>query len=598
MNNQKPQIKKLSGLRTFSSDQTRENNPTSDEDSLQSSINNDSEIQGALAVKKAPEPVPHYKAPKKNVIKENIVVAEKSKPLPPPPAMNSSRVDIASENEDAASATIITDTKKDRFRLFPAIADSIKKWIADYKKAQQIKKMPKYTVPETTRRKGVIQKATSQTGKTTTADHETIQDRIRERQERAEESEKNKKTTTWTPNTEPGFPLLEDSNEPDISIKPHTGFVSSQKEIVIDDLKSIKTASIEKTVVPVPAVDLEVRTKGPVWETALEDVHSVKTVKNTPSIPDTKKPEDTANKVAPKPEAKQEIKTVATAKTEASTPKPEPIPAPPKIVAMIQSPKVPQVEVVAEPPVNNTPSSNIGIQIKEIQQQNKPPSKNLLFSSNTNTLAFGIASIILILGIGAFLGNLWLKNSLETNIISDDNTQIINTKVDLVFQPVTSRADFVAKILSEYKSNQGHVKQFAFTTTDENKNLIKPSSLLLYLNINLNVNFSQSITHLYFGSIRNTEPFIAIKTTDSVASIGGMLLWEETMRDDLAEIFELSNSENSDYRFRDGTLSGIDVRVLKNNNGEEEIIYGFTDSNTVIITTDSSALGDLITLTK
>ena len=39
----------------------------------------------------------------------------------------SSNTTFIVDNEDAAAATIITDTKRDRFKLFPAIVSSIKK---------------------------------------------------------------------------------------------------------------------------------------------------------------------------------------------------------------------------------------------------------------------------------------------------------------------------------------------------------------------------------------------------------------------------------------------------------------------------------------
>ena len=72
---------------------------------------------------------------------------------------------IIMDNEDAAAATIITDTKHEKFKLIPAIIKSISDWYLAKKQDYKAKKIPKYTVPDTTRRKGIIQKATSKTGK-------------------------------------------------------------------------------------------------------------------------------------------------------------------------------------------------------------------------------------------------------------------------------------------------------------------------------------------------------------------------------------------------------------------------------------------------
>lgn len=136
----------------------------------------------------------------------SIPQKQKPAPLPKIVATETRETSFIVDNEDAASATIITDTKRDRFKLFPAIIASIQSWFSNKKKSYAAKKAPKYTVPETTRRKGVIQKATSKTGKFTSSDFESIQERIRQRKE-AEEKPESK--TTWSANTEPGFPLLE-----------------------------------------------------------------------------------------------------------------------------------------------------------------------------------------------------------------------------------------------------------------------------------------------------------------------------------------------------------------------------------------------------
>ncbi|KXJ98986.1 MAG: hypothetical protein UZ19_OD1000586 [Parcubacteria bacterium OLB19] len=51
-------------------------------------------------------------------------------------------------------------------------------------------------------------------------------------------------------------------------------------------------------------------------------------------------------------------------------------------------------------------------------------------------------------------------------------------------------------------------------------------------------------------------------------------------------------------QFVDGLLGGVDVRVLKNSNNQDEIIYGFTSNNTIIISKDSRTFTELLELTK
>jgi hypothetical protein len=175
-----------------------------------------------------PKPAPAPAAPKK--IPEPTL-----KPLSSP--KSASEPTIIVDNEDAGNATIIRDTKHNRFHLFPAIGSSLKQWFLDFKDKYLTKKAPKYTVPETTLRKGVIQKATSKTGKIATFDHSSLQERIRERRDRVTPKEP---TTTWTANTEPGYLLLEEGE--------------TISNVQVEPRKSFRTVPTPKPVEPLPVV--------------------------------------------------------------------------------------------------------------------------------------------------------------------------------------------------------------------------------------------------------------------------------------------------------------------------------------------------------
>lgn len=308
------QNKRLVGLRTLAGDQAKSSISQTDEKEApkmkEPALMKKSKEFKVITPKKPqpkiptppkePDPVVVISESKNKLSDFNKKAKEKDT-LPPPPK---STVDIRIENAEAEAATIITDTKKDRFKLFPAISASIKGWFSDKKAEKAAKKAPKYTVPETTRRQGVIQRATSVTAKSTTADHDNIQERIRRREEedakvaenkalpdtpspitdtknslpqppqsqgapldtKEDRASKNKlnlkektnldtkssQDTTWTPNTEPGFPLLGTKSKPKpitsnlpISRPPHN-FVSNQKEIVINNIKEAKQGLINQ----------------------------------------------------------------------------------------------------------------------------------------------------------------------------------------------------------------------------------------------------------------------------------------------------------------------------------------------------------------
>lgn len=131
----------------------------------------------------------------------------------------------STQNNAGYGATVITDTKKNKTKLIPSIIVAIKKWFKEATKTKK-KKVPKYTIPETSRRKGVIQKATSKTASIFTADNETLKEQIRKRhllesnkEKLGEDKRENEEPeTSWSPYTETGFNLLEEPEKtPDVT---------------------------------------------------------------------------------------------------------------------------------------------------------------------------------------------------------------------------------------------------------------------------------------------------------------------------------------------------------------------------------------------
>src|SRR3989338_6695969 len=160
---------------------------------------------------------------------------------------------IIMDNEDAAAATIITDTKHEKFKLIPAIIKSISDWYLAKKQDYKAKKIPKYTVPDTTRRKGIIQKATSKTGKFASSDFSSIQERILERKANAAAKAlgDDEPDTIWTANTEPGFALLAETTTQKIS------------NVQMVARKSFRATPTEEVPKPEPIYETETETDGP-----------------------------------------------------------------------------------------------------------------------------------------------------------------------------------------------------------------------------------------------------------------------------------------------------------------------------------------------
>ncbi|KKT77677.1 MAG: hypothetical protein UW75_C0057G0006, partial [Parcubacteria group bacterium GW2011_GWF2_44_8] len=201
---------------------------------------------------------------------------------------------IIMDNEDGAAATIITDTKHDEFKLIPAIINSIHDWFLAKKRGYKAKKIPKYTVPDTTRRKGIIQKATSKTGKFASSDFSSIQERILERKANAAAKalRDDEPDTIWTANTEPGFALLAETTTQKIS------------NVQMVARKSFRATPTEEVPKPEPIYETETETDGPDdnrWaatvraaapEVNLPAVAAIDEVEEVPEVPQTPPKED------------------------------------------------------------------------------------------------------------------------------------------------------------------------------------------------------------------------------------------------------------------------------------------------------------------
>jgi len=646
MHKQKSLSKKLPSIRTFASDQKSKTGTSTEKEASADAVSvaETKQVPPAPPKKEIPKkqiPRPIKKIPAPPVVKKEHIVADaptpskksipkiKSLPIPPkkssikkehivatpsvpskesiPKTTSSKEEDslVTIDNENSSSATIITDTRKDRFNLFSSVIDSIKSWVEEFKVSRKARKTPKYTVPETSRRKGIIQKATSITGKFAVADHSIIHEKIRARRERDETTVS---SPTWSANTESVFPLLEETNEPRVSnvqILPRKSFVTKHQEIVITDLKensskvapSIEEEEIEpeekpstpvqsprkETEISTPIVELDIPEEqtppeenlhpvGPTWETGNEIVSPTlpipapKVVKRIAPIPHKEAP--------PKPPApKREIQNVVSEASKTSTPKIE------------KAEKTQPQEIEAEE-VNKT----------KLSHNTTEPS--FILTTSTNHLALRISVVILIsVAVGAFI--FYLYDS-KTNTAGPTLKHItsVNTQIQIEIEPDLN-IETLTTALDDFKPTM--TKQLAFITHEDDTDFVRPSTIFSILDIALVPNFVESISNVYFGKNKNTYTFITLNITDKIVAQGGLLAWEKDIYKDLSPLLEKASSDEPvevKQKFIDGSLGGIDVRVLKNEDGDEKLIYGFVDKNTVVITTTSFAFGELLELTK
>lgn len=480
-------------------------------------------------------------APKESFLKKKkpvvismppIIVAEVPKPEKKPQAypavkkidtsnvktFNTSSTEFIVDNEDAAVATIITDTKKDRFKLFPALVTSIKGWFSDKKESYKQKKQPKYTVPETSSRKGVIQKATSQTGKVATADFSSIHERIKQREE---EAEKEPSHLNWSAKTEPGFPLLAASKKAAVA---NVQFVSRKSYRTSPDVVVVKKEPIETPVV-----------------------------------------------VTPPPVVAQVAEIVET-----------PAPREPEVI-------VSEPETLIE---ETLPVVTEVVEQKPQVQKADPFTIGSVLHMDTNTLALGVSAAVLALAVFGTYAFITLSDEPElVTFTQNDITPLISSDLqEIEVTLITQSSLFEA--LVDVRSSLDETTQVVFTTTDGDS--IPPNTLLPEIGFTIEPNFLKTISQVHFGYTSDRQPFVLLEVADLITAQGGLLQWEATMGTEINTFFGITGVDLQPT-FIDGTLSGIDIRVLKTESGTERLLYG-TVENMVIIATNSADFTELVNL--
>ncbi len=101
--------------------------------------------------------------------------------------------------------------------------------------------------------------------------------------------------------------------------------------------------------------------------------------------------------------------------------------------------------------------------------------------------------------------------------------------------------------------------------------------------------------HVY----KQNEPFLVFKTNDYQSAFAGMLQWEKSMPYDLADIFLTAANRTSVLSgivlFKDDIIANKDARVLSDSSsGQPAILYSFVDKNTLVITTNSQTLLEIV----
>jgi hypothetical protein len=297
--------------------------------------------------------------------------------------------------------------------------------------------------------------------------------------------------------------------------------------------------------------------------------------------------------------------------------RPSPMPPPPAVRVIPTPPPAPEPEPEPEPiaepvevppqridEVYEIPASPRKIELRPaVSQSGKRPShalRNLLFTS--------VAVIGTGLGIFAAL-MLTNENTDPTPSIPGSITlpAFLVTDLQEAIPLGTTRAAFLTALRTKVESAPSGVTHIYPVVTTAGESIpASTEEVMSLLAPEAEGSFVRALNkQLMFGSVGEGDatPYLILQSANFDVAFAGMLEWERTMSKDLAPLFGepvtktlmLGTPANvTGATFIDALNSNRSIRILRDETGEERIVYAFVNNNLILITTTTSALADLI----
>ena len=152
----------------------------------------------------------------------------------------------------------------------------------------------------------------------------------------------------------------------------------------------------------------------------------------------------------------------------------------------------------------------------------------------------------------------------------------------------------------------GQIKNIYLTEGEGTaEKLITSSKFLELIGANVPSEILRTLKDPYMFGLHNyngNQRFLILKVGSFDASFSGMLYWETNLWQDFKELFNLKTEDSTSTsqfsveikKFQDATFNNKDCRVVKNSEDNIVFLYSIIDENTVVITTSTDTLKEII----
>jgi hypothetical protein len=466
------------------------------------------------------------------------------------------------DSDVLGGGTIIRDTKRKRFKLLPSMWLAIESWFFNTQEAYKESQVPEHTVAKAEKRIDTIVKAATQSEQAPKDDFKKVAEHLKT-----------------------------------IERKPiHSTLLFKDKESVPAPTWESAQETDESTHVPVATPPLQSLPE-PVPPTAVvSSFEPVIVVPQSAALEEQDIPQPEPNVIAESETQYEEVETKQWA---------------PSTTVVETEPLQEYTPLVVEPVTQYEDIKQEAVPVMRVPAQTPryaPP------RTDKSSLPFyALISVILIASFGGIAFSYYLfagKSSTVTQVGAPtyEVPKLIEAQDNSSFVLTNDRSELLQTLLSKLETSKTVTQMYPTVTPGGDVEKPAPAeAIVAVLAPRAPGSFTRSIKEITFGSSATAEPFIIIKATSFDVAFAGMLNWETMMSADLAPLFGTTVTETFDPQartasgareafFKDVIASNKNARVLLDENGDDRIVYTFTDQNTILITTNRETLAELIGL--
>lgn len=503
--------------------------------------------------------------------------------------------DVQTTTETVSEGTIVTDTKRNRFKLIPSIINAVRNWLFEKQEDYKERSKPKYTVTPAEKRKEVVERAAVGAALAPKDDHGTVVHRLRHVprtrtvKDLAIKSAESVPEPTWAHTTTSSAPL-------ERRVEAVHAIAELEKQVVTPE---------ENAPRPVPAAhDVQPRTSeaAPVQPSApaapvQQDIPAPRkaprvTPRPVPTPVSTAPVAQPLPRSTPTPIPRREPQPAPVTAPVPQAPEPEPVPAPPT-PEPVREPAPQKTEPRPEPVTEPAPARTV------VRNVSRPRSPYPLIAACGAAVIIGIA--VSVWFFAGFRAN-------DTIVRAPAVEPVMNADAQAAVVAGATRDAFLSNLAQAVDaSGQMAITHLYPATADAQP--IGTEGVLALMDLRAPGGFTRTITNIGFGAYRGSEPFIVLKVSSFDTALGGILEWEDSMSADLAPLFGTPVLATFDPTARTATQTRApffvdvvhanrDMRVLRDEAGDERIVYSFLDRSTILISTDRTVIEEVAPLVR